>query len=169
MGLPVGRTVILVCHEIGFGVFPGQTVHLFYGAVGSQMAGGQHDFRSSCLQDFLPFDADGFRHGQEQLVSFDGTDQCQPDTCISAGGLDNGFSGSQPAGFFSGFDHVPGRSVLDRAAGVEILQLGKNLDTGVGIQLPNRDKGGVDYGIQYRSAHGRFLMGYAEGALIIMM
>jgi len=45
VGLPVCGIIELIGHKIGVGVFPGQAIDLFNGAVGSQMSGGQQNIR----------------------------------------------------------------------------------------------------------------------------
>jgi len=113
VGLPVGVVIELIRHKILLGIFPNQAIYFFDGAIGSQMPWGQQNVRTPCLENLAPFLTDGLRHGQEKPVAFDRTDKCQTDTCISAGGFDDGLFLGEFSRGLPIFDHPQGRSILD--------------------------------------------------------
>ncbi|VTR64010.1 hypothetical protein DESC_120102 [Desulfosarcina cetonica] len=155
VGLPVGRIVVLIGHEIGVGIFAGQAVDLLDGAVGTQVAGREQNIGPACAQDLLAFDAGRLAHGQQQRVALDRTDHRQADAGIAAGGLDNGLAGFEFSRTLAGFDHRQGRPVLDRAAGIEVLQFCQDAHLRVGIEVADFHQGGVADVIKNAVAHHR--------------
>jgi hypothetical protein len=153
VGLPVGRVVVLVGHEIGVGVFPRQAVDLLDGAVGAQMAGCEQNLRAACPEDLLPLHAGRLAHGQQQPVALDRTDHGQADARVAAGGFDHRLARFQFARPLPFLDHGQGRPVLDGATGIEVLQLGQDANLRVGVQPPDLHQGGIADMIQDAVAH----------------
>ena len=129
VGLPVGRVVKLVSHEVGVGIFPGQAVDLLDGTVGAQMARSEQNLRTARPEDFLPFYTGRLAHGQQQPVPLDRADHGQADTRVAAGGFDHRLARFQFARSFPVLDHEQCRPILDGSARVEVLQLGQHTDT----------------------------------------
>jgi len=66
-----------------------------------------------------PFPRTGFDHGDDQRISFGGTNHGQPEAGIPAGCLNPGLPGFQSARSFRRLDDVQRQPVLDRSAGIE--------------------------------------------------
>src|SRR5690606_33115622 len=82
----------------------------------------------------------------------------ESDPGVSAGRLQDGLVPAQLARGFRGLDHRPGDPVLDRPPGIEVFELGPDLDLRVGTQAPEPDKRSVANeiecaGTEYGSFH----------------
>ena len=110
----VGRVIELVRQKISVGVFPDKIVSLFDRSVCAQRTGGEQEFRTQCLENFLPLHACGLRHGKEDAIPLYSGNHCQPDSGIAARCLDNNLSGMERSVALRRFDHRKGRPVLHR-------------------------------------------------------
>ena len=108
LGQPVGHRVVALGR---FGLDGGRTDH-HLGAVGSQ----QRDLLAAHLVG----------HDEDAAIALDGGGDRQADAGVAGGRLDDGAARAQAAVAFGGLDHADADAILDRAARVEVFELGDN-------------------------------------------
>ena len=104
----------------------GDLLRLADGARHALCAGGEHHLRAVGLHQQLPLNAHAVRHDDHGAVAARRRDGGQTDAGVAARGLDDGAAGREQALLLGGDDHLIRRTVLDRAGGVHILQLGED-------------------------------------------
>ena len=88
---------------------------------------GEHQFGAVGLHEQSAFDRHGFGHGDNQAIPTSGSDRCETDARISAGGFDDYGVGGELAGRFGVVDHCFRNAVFDRACRIEVLKFNDNL------------------------------------------
>ena len=103
----------------------------------AHIGAGQTDFGAQGLEveNFLATHL--VRHHQQHAIALLSSYQGQAQAGIAGSGFDDGATRLQLATAFRSLDHGQGDAVLDRAAGVLILQLDEQL-TGAAIQVAER-------------------------------
>ena len=85
------------------------------------------DLGAVVADELAPFLADGVGHNDDSAVTFDRADKRQPDTLISAGGLDDDGVGIYEPLLFRLFYHIERGAGLDGTAHVERLEFYKDI------------------------------------------
>ena len=128
----VGRIGELQWHEAARNG-GGQFLRFFDRAFHAFGAFGQHEVCAIAADQFLAFDAHGFRHGNDDAVTACGTDSSQCNAGVAGGRFDDGGTGDQFAVGFSGIDHGFGNTVFGAPCRIEVLQFGKNCSVGIDV------------------------------------
>ena len=90
-------------------------------------AGGQHDLRAKCEQQYAALQAHGLGHGEDEAIALDGRDECETDARVAAGGLDQRrLAGGDLASLLGRFNHGQTDTVFNAAQGVLAFQFGNN-------------------------------------------
>ncbi len=123
MGVGVGRVLELVGVEgaglVGHGL--GHLLVVLRVALADVRAGQAHvDAHGPQVQDLLPRHL--VRHDQDQAVALEGRHLGQAKAGVAGGGLDDGSARLEASVPFGGLDHGQSHAVLDRPAGVLVLE-----------------------------------------------
>src|SRR5208282_2174479 len=121
MDVGIGGVAELLRHEVA-GIFAAQLLRLGDRAMHPARVRRQHQLRAVRDQQRAPLFAHRVGHRENQLVAFHRGDQREADTGVAGGRLDNSIAGLQAAGFLGRLDHREADSVLNAAAGIEVLE-----------------------------------------------
>ena len=83
----------------------------------------QHHLGAQETHQLPPFDAEGLGHRHDQRIALLRAHHGETDAGVAAGRLDDGLPGLQLPGALGGLDDAERKPVLDRAQGVECLDL----------------------------------------------
>ena len=136
MGPPVGVVVVLVGVKVPVGVGIDELLHVALGAVGALGRVGQHQLGAVRQETLLALGAGVSREGELDAVAALGADHGVGDAGVAAGGVDQDLVLRQQPAPLAVQDHRHRRAVLDAAAGVVPLGLGKHLDAHAGLGHP---------------------------------
>jgi hypothetical protein len=87
---------------------------------------GEHQVGAQAADQLFALLAHVFRHDDADLITLEPSDQRDADAGVAGGGFDDDRIGPQPAIALGTFDHGQRDTVLDAAAGIEELGLGKD-------------------------------------------
>ena len=90
------------------------------------MIGHEHEFSTVEAENVTSFLRNGIRHDDDAAVLLDGADESQTDALIAGCRLDNDGAFMDKPFFFSGFNHIEGRSGLDATANIDGLHFDQN-------------------------------------------
>src|SRR3546814_1897492 len=127
--------------EVGAGRFSGDALGQVLVVVGvalGHVRTGEHDFRAHRLEVEDLLAAHLVRDHQHELVALLLRDQGQADAGVARRALDQGVAGLDVAALLGGLDHAHADAVLDRTAGVLVLELQVQL-AGAGIQARSEE------------------------------
>ena len=96
-----------------------RTTHAF-AALGQYQCGTESD------QQFAPFDAHGFRHGQGERNAARSGDKSQRNAGVAAGRFDKFFARTKQAAFFGIPDHRRADAAFDRIGGIASFDFGED-------------------------------------------
>ena len=95
------------------------------GRIGGDVGGAQHDLGAVRAQQGLLLDRLLVGHHEDAAIALERGGDREAVAGVAAGRLDDGPARLEEAGALGGLDHRQADAVLDRAAGVEHLQLGE--------------------------------------------
>ena len=126
--LGVGRVVVLIRLEVAVGIGLEDFARLEDGAVGALQRIGEDELGAKGAADALALVGDVARHDQPHAVAQRRADHRQRDAGVAAGGVEDDLVRRQQAALDAVAHHHQRWPILDRAAGIEALQLGLQHD-----------------------------------------
>ncbi len=142
MDLGVGGVLELLGQEVAR-VGGGDLLRLADGAAHALGAGGEDQLGAVGAQEHAAFPAHRFRHGEDAFVAARGGDHGQGNAGVAAGGFDDDRVLVEEPLLFGRLDHGQPDAILDRVGGVEVLQLGDDLQPGCRQRCGSRRTSGV--------------------------
>ena len=130
VGLPVRGIAVLIGIKIFFRIGGDDFVDFANGAVGGFVARSHDEFGAERGEDALAFVRSAVGQSEFDGIAERGADHGVGDAGVAAGGVDDGFAGSESAGFQAGLDHAECGAVFDGAAGIEPFGFGGEFDVG---------------------------------------
>ena len=127
----VGRVGVLVRVEVSVGIGRDDVAHHADRAVRAFAGVAEDDLGAVREDQRLALGADVLRHHELHPVALRRPEQRVGHACVARRGVDDGLLVRQRPGALAVLDHGESRPVLDRAAGVEPLGLGVDLDVRV--------------------------------------
>src|SRR5450759_1238922 len=121
----IGRVLELLQQHV-FGIGGRDLLGLGDRAAHAFGAFGQHQRGAESDQQFAPFDAPGFRHGECQRDAACGGDERQSDAGVAAGGCDDVLARAGQAAFFGICDHCGTDTAFDRVSRIAPFNLGED-------------------------------------------
>ncbi|OIQ71174.1 hypothetical protein GALL_472130 [mine drainage metagenome] len=143
VGLNVGGVVELPHQEVGR-IARGQHLGLLHSALHAQAPGGEDQFGAIGLQQGSALLGHGVRHHQGGGITLGRGHEGQPHARVAAGGLDHRLAGLELAGLLGRLDDPQRQAVLDRAQGIEGLDLDPEVHTGRPQAVDAHHRGAAD-------------------------
>ena len=109
----------------GSGIF--KLICLFNCAFHSLCAFGKNNLCTVCFNKIAPFNAHRFGHGKDNIITLCGAHACKADAGVARCGLNDCCAGFKLALCFRVGNHCVCNSVFNRACGVEVFKLCKNI------------------------------------------
>ena len=161
VGAGVGLVAVLVGHVVAVWLFGDHALGLEYRVVGAAGPLGVDNVGAERPQQLLSLRRDDVRQHAEEAIALNARHHRQADAGVAAGGLQDRLVRRQLAALFGGVDHVEGDAVLEGAGGVLPLQLGVDVDAGLGAGAPQPHEGCIADGV--KDSLGKHGYGAADG------